>query len=105
MAGGEKAFEFGNTVFIFLAALGLAWWIGTIMSARGEDKLVTACAPIEFSTNGLQSITAGLVGYTPNWTISTEKYLMSGCYYFFSQMLDTNESGKTGSIIRGGVRQ
>lgn len=99
---GEKAFEFGNTVFIFLAALGLAWWIGTIMAAKGPEKLDTACKPIEFSIDGVQSTAAGLVGYTPNWTLSTERYLMSGCYYFFSVMLKT---GGDDSAIQGGVRQ
>ncbi len=99
----EKAFEFGNTVLVFLSALGLAWWIGTIMSARGPEKLETACAPVEFSMNGLQSISTGLVGYTPNWTLSSERYLLSGCYYFFSVILKPGDD--TGGVVQGGVRR
>ena len=102
---GEKAFEFGNTVFIFLAALGAAWWIGTIMAAHGSKKLETACAPVQYSVDGIQSVSTGLVGYTPNWTLSTERYLMSGCYYFFSVMLKPGDSSSGGAVVRGGVRQ
>lgn len=101
---GEKAFEFGNTVFIFLAALGAAWWIGTIMAAKGPDKLTTACAPIQYSVDGVQNVATGLVGYTPNWTLGTERFLVSGCYYFFDVMLSVGGNDHSGGSVSGGIR-
>jgi hypothetical protein len=99
----SKPFEFGQTVFIFLAVLGAAWWVGTIWKAQGEDRLVQACIPIEFSTDTLHQVTTALVGYPPTWTLKLQSYLMGGCYYFFSVILP--DSNNNGSYIRsGGVR-
>jgi hypothetical protein len=100
-------FEMAETVFAFLAVIGIAWWVGTIYMAEKEQKLIQACVPIEFSTNGLHHVTTALVGYPPRWTLSLQSYLMGGCYYFFSVMLP-NQSGNisTGGIsAQGGIHQ
>ena len=110
----SKPFEFGQTVFIFLSVLGVAWWFGTIWKAAGEDRLTQACMPLEFVTDGLHEVTTALIGYPPTWTIYIQSYLMGGCYYFFSVILPSKGDGSGGSISgsnnpylgqpRGGVR-
>jgi len=98
----SKPAEFGQTVFIFLAVLGAAWWFGTVWQARGEEKLVQACRPIEYATDGLHEITTALVGYPPRWTLELQSYLMGGCYYFFSVILpDKAAAPESAGGIRG----
>ncbi len=99
----SKPFEFGQTVMIFLAVLGVAWWSGTIWQAKGEDRLVQACTPIEFGTDGMHRITTALIGYAPRWTLQLQSYLMGGCYYFFTIILpDGHTTGE--SYSSGGLR-
>ena len=97
----DKAFEFGQTVLVFLTALGVAWWMGAIMTAKADEKLKIACAPIEFTADGVHELTTALIGYPPRWTLNVKAYLMGGCYYFFSIVLQPSE--ETGAV-RGGVR-
>ena len=101
-------FEQAETVFALLAVIGIAWWVGTIYMAEKEQKLIQACVPIEYSTNGLHHVSTALVGYPPRWTLSLQSYLMGGCYYFFSVMLPNQSDSISTSPayqIRGGVRQ
>lgn len=102
-------FEMAETVFAFLAVIGIAWWVGTIYMAEKEQKLIQACVPIEFSTNGLHHVTTALVGYPPRWTLSLQSYLMGGCYYFFSVMLpNQSQNINTGGVAlpaQGGIHQ
>ena len=111
----SKPFEFGQTVFIFLTVLGVAWWMGTIWKAEGEDRLNQACMPLEFATSGMHEVTTALIGYPPKWTLYVQSYLMGGCYYFFSVILPKAEESETlgGKTLsnpylkapEGGVRQ
>ena len=96
----SKAIDFAQTVFAFLAVLGLAMWIGMIMKATPEDKLVEACKPIEFGADALHDVTTGLTGYPPTWTTNLKVYLMGGCYYFFSIVLRDNDAELEGSGVR-----
>lgn len=97
-----KAFEFGYTVLVFLTAIGIAVWVGIIFKAEGADRLVEACSPLEFTTDGLHNTTTALIGREPVWTIRLQAYLLSSCYYFFSVILsDSAEEGDLG----GGIRQ
>ena len=97
-----KAFEFGYTVLVFLTLIGVAVWIGIIYKAEGADKLVEACSPIDFATDGLHNTTTALIGREPVWTLRLKAYLMGGCYYFFSVILTDHEGDGS---IRGGIRQ
>ena len=101
MGDGNAAIGFGKTVLTFLAAIGVAIWIGIIWKAEGEDKLVEACFPIEWSTTTLHDVTTALIGREPVWTLRLQRYLMGGCYYFFSIMITTGDDA-SGS---GGIRQ
>ena len=94
-----KALEFAQTVIIFLSVLGIAIWIGIVFKAEGEDKLVEACNPIEYTTNGLHSMTTALIGREPRWTLSLQRYLLRGCYYFFSVIVRDTDGNE------GGIRQ
>lgn len=97
-----------ETVFAFLAVIGISWWIGTIYMAEDDERLVQACVPIEWSTNGLHHLTTALVGYPPSWTLSLQSYLMGGCYYFFSVMLPNDGKDLNGNIIlpaQGGLHK
>jgi hypothetical protein len=98
----KDAIEFGKTVFLFLSLIGVSIWVGMIWKAEGEDKLVEACHPIDWSMDTLHDVTTGLIGREPQWTLRTQRYLMSGCYYFFSTMLKApSEQG----VRQGGVRR
>lgn len=101
-------FETVETVIAFLAVVGIAWWTGTIYMAEKEERLIQACVPIEWTTNGLHHVTTALVGYPPRWTLALQSYLMGGCYYFFSVMLpNTSDSIETAPMYQpqGGIRQ
>ena len=99
--GDSAAFAFGKTVLTFLATIGIAIWIGIIWKAEGEDKLVEACYPIEWSTDSLHDVTTALIGKEPVWTLKLQRYLMGGCYYFFSIMLRSGDDNPNS----GGVRR
>ncbi len=99
-----------ESTFAFLAVIGIAWWAGTIYMSEKDERLVQACLPIEFTTNGLHHITTALVGYPPRWTLTMQSYLMGGCYYFFSVMLPHGEGDSVGGAplvapVEGGIRQ
>ncbi|MBI1308542.1 MAG: hypothetical protein GC129_01610 [Proteobacteria bacterium] len=96
----SKPFEFGQTVFIFLALIGVCVWIGMILAAKGESKLEQSCKPIELSTQFLHQAAFALVGNQPTWTLYVQRYLMSGCYYFFSVLFSQHEQVTT---IGGGT--
>jgi hypothetical protein len=103
--------DFGKTVILFLSALFIAWWVGAVMKADGEDKYVEACRPITVSTKYLMKITTGLTGFTPKWTVTVKKKLDGGCYYFFATFILNEDLGEgTEDAIRtqsreGGVRR
>jgi len=98
--------EFGKTLFLFLSVLGIAWWIGMVMKADGEDKYVEACKPVTISTKYLIKITTGLTGFTPRWTQFVKKKLDGGCYYFFATFLfSKNVGNELDSDIRMEARQ
>lgn len=92
--------ELGKTIFLLLSVLGFAWWAGSVMKAAGEDKLTTACSPVEYTTDQLIKISTGLTGFTPQWTVKTKQVLQGGCYYFFSTFLFSGDLGEG----QGGVR-
>lgn len=97
-----------ETVISFLAVIGISWWVGTVYMAEKEERLIQACVPIEWTTNGVHHVTTALVGYPPRWTLSVQSYLMGGCYYFFSVMLpNTSDSINTSGVVapQGGIRQ
>lgn len=71
------------SVFSFAMLAGACVWIGAILATRGEDKLVQACRPVEFTTTAFSQTVATFVGNKPQWTLYTERSLMTGCYYFF----------------------
>jgi hypothetical protein len=102
----SKPYEFGQTVFIFLSVLGVAWWGGTIYMAKGEDKLAQSCLPIELSTDALHKVSTALIGYPPRWTLYLQSYLMSGCLYFSKTMIDSfGGRGTSGDLTpEGGLR-
>lgn len=92
----SKPLEFGQTVLIFLALVGACVWIGMIIAARGEERLSQACRPVEISTQFLHQATFALVGSQPTWTLYVQRYLMMGCYYFFSVVLSQGPSDSIG---------
>lgn len=95
----SKPFEFAHTVLIFLALIGICVWIGMIVAAKGESRLQQACKPVEFTTSFLNEVTYALVGTQTTWTLYVQRYLMTGCYYFFSVVFSEKmEEGITGSI-------
>lgn len=101
-------FETVETVIAFLAVIGIALWVGTIYMSEREQRLIQACVPIEWTTDGVHHVTTALVGYPPRWTLTVQSYLMGGCYYFFSVMLpNTKDSIDTGAVYmpQGGIRQ
>lgn len=106
---GSTPINSAQNIIVLLAMVGFAVWIGMILQAEREDKLEVACAPIEFSTDGLHGMATGLVGYPPNWTLTLQEYLMGGCYYFFSTVLlgdsgeDEDVTGATRS--RGAIHR
>ena len=79
--------EMVKTIALLVSVLGFAFWVGTVMKANGEDKLTSACHPVEFVTDELIKVTTGLSGFTPNWTVKTKEVMQGGCYYFFSTFL------------------
>lgn len=107
----SKPLEFGQTVLIFLALIGACVWIGMIVAAKGEERLSQACRPVEITTQFLHQATFALVGTQPTWTLYVQRYLMMGCYYFFSVVFsqhgeNTSLGGDaySGSPVEGGVR-
>lgn len=102
----SKPFEFGQTVLIFLALIGVCIWVGMILNAKGEAKLEQSCKPVEISTQFLHQAAFALVGSQPTWTLYVQRYLMSGCYYFFSvlftQHAESASLGGTTSKPSGG---
>lgn len=91
----SKPFEFGQTVFIFLALIGVCVWIGMIVAAKGEERLEQACKPVEFTTEAIHQAAFALVGRQPTWTLYVQRYLMSGCYYFFSVLFSQQNEAAT----------
>jgi len=86
--------DFGKTVVLFASVLFIAWWVGAVMKAEGEDKYVEACQPITLSTKYLMKITTGLTGFTPKWTVTVKKKLDGGCYYFFATFILNEDLGE-----------
>lgn len=105
----SKPFEFAHTVLIFLALIGVCVWIGMIVAAKGEARLEQACKPVEYTTQFLHEVAFALVGSQPTWTLYVQRYLMTGCYYFFSVLFnDTDRDGSTfgsssGPAAMGGI--
>lgn len=97
----SKIIDLTKDVFLYLVVAGLAVWIGMIWTAKGEDKLETTCYPIDWTVESIHDTTKGLIGRDPTWTLYTKRYLMSGCYYFFSVMF--RDGG--GDDVGGGVRR
>jgi hypothetical protein len=93
---GSKPFEFGQTVLIFLALIGVCVWIGMILNAKGEAKLEQSCKPVEITTQFVHEATFALVGRQTTWTLYVQRYLMSGCYYFFSVIYSQHSGGLLG---------
>lgn len=91
MSGGGKPFEFGQTVLIFLALIGVCIWIGMILNAKGEAKLEQSCKPVEVTTQFLHEAAFAAMGHQPTWTLYVQEYLMSGCYYFFSVIFSQHD--------------
>jgi hypothetical protein len=79
--------DLARTIILLFSVLGFAWWAGTVMKADGDDKLAEACRPADFATTQLIKVATGLSGFTPQWTVTTRRVLVSGCYYFFSTFL------------------
>ncbi|NBX86308.1 MAG: hypothetical protein EBQ80_03575 [Proteobacteria bacterium] len=71
------------TAFSFALLVGACVWIGAILATRGEERLVQACRPVEFTTTAFAQTVATLVGGKPQWVLYTERSFMTGCYYFF----------------------
>ncbi|MAI08031.1 MAG: hypothetical protein CMF61_03640 [Magnetococcales bacterium] len=86
--------DFGKTVLLFISVLFVAWWVGAVMKAEGEDKYVEACRPVTLSTKYLMKITTGLTGFTPKWTVTVKKKLDGGCYYFFATFILNEDLGE-----------
>lgn len=97
--------DYGKSVILFLSFVGFCLWVGIVYKAKGEDKLNEACYPIDFSTEKLQEFTAALVGFTPQWTLGLRRYLVGGCYYFFSVILTPSDDDQNGYVVRGGVHK
>ena len=100
--------DFAKTVFLLFSVLFFAYWVGTVMKAEGEDKLVVACEPIDFATTQLVKVATGLSGFTPQWTVKTKTVLQSGCYYFFSTFLFSKNLGdpeEDGGVTLGSESQ
>lgn len=93
--------DLAKTIFLLISVLGFAWWTGSVMKADGEEKLETACSPVDHATTQLIKVATGLSGFTPQWTVSTKRVMQGGCYYFFSTFLF---SGDLGEGSDGGVR-
>jgi hypothetical protein len=102
----SKPFEFGQTILVFGALIGICIWVGMIIAARGEERLSAACKPIEFSTDFIHEVTAALIGQQPTWTLYAQQYMMGGCYYFFSIVLTpyVKDTGEVGTSV-GGIRE
>lgn len=97
--------DFGKTMILFASVLFIAWWVGAVMKAEGEDQYVEACRPITVSTKYLMKITTGLTGFTPKWTVSVKKKLDGGCYYFFATFVLNDDLGEgTERIIQDTAR-
>ena len=99
----NKTLDIVSTGLVFASFVGFFWWMGMIVQAKGEEKLDVACHPIEIVTEGAQSVTTALVGFTPNWPLEVRKFLQGGCYYFFSIVLRSGETGAEYNRV-GGVR-
>jgi len=102
----DKSLELATTAVMFLSIIGGALWAGSVIQAKGAEKLEQACYPIDFATDQVQRLTTALVGFTPRWTVSVKQYLEGGCYYFFSIILrpDIEGEGLPGTEPQGGVR-
>ena len=98
--------DFAKAAFLVFSILGIAWWVGTVMKAEGDDKLLEACHPVVIVTDSVIKVTTGLTGFTPNWTLGTKRVLEGGCYYFFETFLFSDmDEGLEGELpAEGGVR-
>jgi hypothetical protein len=100
---GNKIFETLQTFLIFLLLVGVCVWVGMIIAAQGARKLENACLPVEYVTNFLHEFVATATGQQPIWTLNTQRYLMSGCYYF-ARMALVQSNQPTGPETVGGIR-
>jgi hypothetical protein len=80
-------FEFVYSILTFTALIAVCIWVGTIMASAGEARLQRACMPVQVTTQALHDVTAALSGTQPSWTLYSQRYLMTGCYYFFNVLL------------------
>ncbi|MFZ2619942.1 MAG: hypothetical protein WAX89_03625 [Alphaproteobacteria bacterium] len=94
----SKILDLSKEVFVYLTVAGLAVWIGTIWMSKGEDKLENTCYPIDWTMETVHDVTKGLIGRDPTWTLHTKKFLLSGCYYFFSVMFREGSDEPVGGI-------
>ncbi|MCP4355579.1 MAG: hypothetical protein GY793_08130 [Proteobacteria bacterium] len=96
--------DFVKTILFSLAVMGCALWVGAILQAKADEQLDVACSPLDFAISKVQVIATGLVGYTPQWTYSARRVLVSGCYFFFSAVLfaEKKDIGKESST---GIRK
>ena len=94
--------DFAKSMIFALSILAFAWWVGTIMQAKGEEKLVEACYPVAFTGSKIQQLATSLVGYTPGWTYSFRRVSESGCYYFFTILFSPVEDSGVNPAVQGG---
>lgn len=98
-APASRSFLSTVLVFGFIAAICL--WIGLIYTAQGEQRLEQACKPVEYTTNMLHEVTTAIIGRQPTWTLYTQRYLMTGCYYTFSIILSQRLPGEDADTFGG----
>ena len=83
-----------RTLFLFFSVLFVAWWMGGVMKADGEEQYIEACMPVTLTTKYLMKFSTALTGFTPNWTIEVKRVLDGGCYYFFASMMANQNLGE-----------
>jgi hypothetical protein len=100
---GSNVFESLQTFLIFLLLVGVCVWVGMVIAAQGARKLENACLPVEYVTNFLHEFVATATSQQATWTLNTQRYLMSGCYYF-ARMALVQSNEPTGPETVGGIR-
>jgi hypothetical protein len=100
MADKKKSEQLGG-ILTFIVLIAVCVWVGAIVSSKGENRLSQACKPVEFSTQLLHQLAFAVVGSAPQWTLYTQGYLMTGCYYAFSVIF--SDKGNHDDLSKGNI--
>lgn len=90
-----------NTIVVFVFIGGLLLWLALVLTSDGEKRLENACKPVEYTTNLLHEVTTAVVGSQPTWTLYVQRYLMTGCYYTFSIIMQEGVPGSDDGTFGG----